>query len=137
KVVVGVSGTCYVGDQYFTDVVSRYSLRQAIEERWVKSVEYVAEMPDTTSSDERWQLIYNRHLDWKKRLKRRDIKALTIIVTKGISDCERVGEELQEFLVSKVGDPQKVEEQVLVVTSDRKHQPNIAKLRLVDDQENP
>jgi type III restriction enzyme len=137
KVVVGVSGTCYVGDQYFTDVVSRYSLRQAIEERWVKSVEYVAEMPDTTSSDERWQLIYNRHLDWKKRLKRRDIKPLTIIVTKGISDCERVGEELQEFLVSKVGDPQKVEEQVLVVTSDRKHQPNIAKLRLVDDQENP
>jgi type III restriction enzyme len=29
--VVGVSGTCYVGDDYFADVVSRYSLRQAIE----------------------------------------------------------------------------------------------------------
>ena len=45
RMVVGVSGTCYVGDEYFADVVSRYSLRQAIEQSFVKKVEYVAEMP--------------------------------------------------------------------------------------------
>jgi type III restriction enzyme len=71
RYVVGVSGTCYIGDDYFADVVNRYSLRQAIEERFVKKVEYVAEMPETDNQDEKWQLIYNRHQDWKKRLKNR------------------------------------------------------------------
>ncbi len=34
RYVVGVSGTCYVGDEYFADVINRYSLRQAIEQRF-------------------------------------------------------------------------------------------------------
>lgn len=61
RMVVGVSGTCYVGDEYFADVVSRYSLRQAIEDRFVKKVEYVSEMPQTNNPDEKWQLIFKRH----------------------------------------------------------------------------
>lgn len=59
RYVLGVSGTCYVGDEYFSDVVFRYSLRQAIEERFVKKVEYVAEMPATHGQEDRWQLIWN------------------------------------------------------------------------------
>ena len=34
RMVVGASGTCYVADDYFADVVHRYSLRQAIEEKF-------------------------------------------------------------------------------------------------------
>ena len=74
RYVVGVSGTCYTGDDYFADVVSRYSLRQAIEERFIKKVEYVAEMPQTDNPDEKWQLIYNRHQGWKKRLRKQGIR---------------------------------------------------------------
>src|SRR5205085_3054021 len=33
RYVIGVSGTCYVRDEYFADVIYRYSLRQAMEER--------------------------------------------------------------------------------------------------------
>jgi type III restriction enzyme len=69
RIVVGVSGTCYVGDDYFADVIHRYSLRQAIEERFVKRVEYVAEMPQANSPQEKWQLIYSRHQAWEKTLK--------------------------------------------------------------------
>jgi type III restriction enzyme len=134
KIVVGVSGTCYVGDDYFADVISRYSLRQAIEDRFVKKVEYVAEMPETDNPEERWQLIYNRHKDWKKKLKKHGIKPLSIIVTKGISDCKRVAAELQEFLQEWEGiSPDDAKEKVLPVTSAAEHQPNIAKLRLVDN----
>jgi type III restriction enzyme len=133
RYVVGVSGTCYVGDDYFADVVSRYSLRQAIEERFVKKVEYVAEMPDTNDPDEKWQLVYNRHQDWKRKLKKRRIRPLTIIVTKGIADCERVAEELQAFLQDweKITAEQ-AKAKVLPVTSARQHQPNVARLKLVD-----
>jgi len=36
RYVIGVSGTCYVNDEYFADVIFRYSLRQAMEERYVQ-----------------------------------------------------------------------------------------------------
>ncbi|WKZ18594.1 MAG: DEAD/DEAH box helicase family protein [Candidatus Jettenia sp. CY-1] len=134
RIAVGVSGTCYIGDGYFADVVSRYSLRQAIEDRFVKKVEYVAEMPETDDAEEKWQLIYNRHKDWKKKLKKHGIKPLSIIVTKGISDCKRVAEELQGFLQDwERISPEDAENKVLAVTSAKEHQPNVAKLRVVDN----
>jgi type III restriction enzyme len=133
RYVVGVSGTCYVEDEYFADVVNRYSLRQAIEERFVKKVEYVAEMPQTDNPDEKWQLIYNRHQDWKKRLKKQGIRSLTIIVTKDIKTCKLVAEELQAFLQEweeiSAGD---AERKVLAVSSATEHQPNVARLKTVD-----
>lgn len=133
RYVVGVSGTCYVEDEYFADVVSRYSLRQAMEERFIKKVEYVAEMPQTDSAEEKWQLIYNRHQDWKKRLKKLNIRPLTIIVTRDIKTCKLVAEELQSFLeewedISSDDAGRKV----LPVSSAGEHQPNVVKLRAVD-----
>jgi type III restriction enzyme len=133
RFVVGVSGTCYVGDDYFADVVHRYSLRQAIEERFIKKVEYVAEMPETDNQEEKWQLIYNRHQDWKKKLKKRNIRPLTIIVTKAIADCKRVAEELEDFLQEwEKLSAEQAKEKVLPVTSAKEHQPNVAKLKIVD-----
>lgn len=133
RYVLGVSGTCYIGDEYFADVVSRYSLRQAIEQRFVKTVQYVHEMPQTDNPDEKWQLVYNRHQAWKKELKKRRIRPLTIIVTKDISACTRVGEELQAFLAEREGiTADQAAAKVLPVTSHAKHQPNVAKLKTVD-----
>lgn len=133
RLVVGLSGTCYVRDDYFADVVSRYSLRQAIEERFVKAVEYVAEMPDTDDADEKWQLVYNRHQDWKKSLKKRGIRPLTIIVTRDIRTCKQVAEELQDFLQEWEGiTSEAAGAKVLPVSSAREHQPNLARLKLVD-----
>jgi type III restriction enzyme len=133
RIVVGVSGTCYVHDDYFADVISRYSLRQAIEERFVKTVEYVAEMPQTNSPAEKWQLIYNRHQAWKKKLTQRGIRPLTIIVTRDIRSCEQVAEELKDFLVEweKLA-PEQANDKVLPVSSSSKHQVNVARLKLVD-----
>jgi len=133
RYVVGVSGTCYVGDDYFVDVVSRYSLRQAIEDRFVKKVEYVAEMPQTDNPDEKWQLIYNHHQDWKKRLKKRGIRPLTIIVTKDIKTCKLVAEELQSFLQEWEDiSAENAEEKILPVSSAAEHQVNVVKLKSVD-----
>ena len=133
RYILGVSGTCYIGDEYFADVVNRYSLRQAIEQRFVKKVQYVAEMPQTDSPEEKWQLIYNRHKAWKKELKQRHIRPLTIIVTKNIKTCKLVGEELQAFLKEREKlEPDQAAAKVLPVTSATEHQPNIAKLKTVD-----
>lgn len=133
RYVVGVSGTCYVGDDYFADVVSRYSLSQAMEERVVKKVEYIAEMPQTDDPAEKWQLIHNRHQSWKKLLKKKDIRPLTIVVTRDIRTCKNVAEEFKDFLMGweKIS-AEDAEKKVLPVTSAPEHQVNVAKLRIVD-----
>ncbi len=136
RYVLGVSGTCYIGDEYFADVVSRYSLREAIEQRFVKTVQYIAELPQTDNPDEKWQLIYNRHQAWKKELKKRHIRPLTIIVTRDIAACTRVGEELHAFLAQKESlTPEQADAKLLPVTSHAKHQPNVARLKTVDRSE--
>ena len=133
RYVLGVSGTCYVGDEYFADVVNRYSLREAIEQRFVKSVEYVAEMPLTDSPEEKWQLIYNRHQACKAALKAHHIRPLTIVVTRNIITCKRVSEELQAFLEEREQlEPDQAAAQVLAVTSAAEHRPNVARLEAVD-----
>jgi type III restriction enzyme len=134
RLIVGVSGTCYVANEYFSDVVQRYSLRQAIEERFVKTVEYVDELPPSAENpDEKWQLVYNRHKDWKKKLKARGIRPLTIVITQNIKGAELVTERLRDFLKEweHLTDDE-ADAKVLCVTSAAKHQPNVAKLRVVD-----
>lgn len=130
RLVIGVSGTCYVGNDYFSDVIFRYSLRQAMEERFVKRVDYIAEMPRTTEHEEKWQLIRNRHEDTRKKLKRRKIAPLTIIVTPTIAKCQDVTEELKGFLIDHAGmSPEQVDEQVLCIYNGA---PDIGKLPYVD-----
>jgi type III restriction enzyme len=130
RYVVGVSGTCYIGDDYFADVIYRYSLRQAMEENRVKKVDYVAEMPQTADPDEKWQLIYNRHEELRKKLNARKIRPLSIIVTPSIKRCEEVAEELKSYLVEEIKlKLDSVEEKILVVHSKAD---DVSKLPFVD-----
>ncbi len=135
RYVVGVSGTCYVGDDYFADVVYRFSLRQAIEERWVKRVEYIAEMPETNDPEEKWQLIWNHHQNLRKKLTSRKIRPLTIVVTRDIRACKQVAEELQDWIKGweNITDEQ-AREKVLAVSSNKDHSKNLTTLKHVDSE---
>lgn len=135
KIHVGVSGTCYSGDEYFADVIYRYSLRQAMEERFVKRVEYATETPATVEADEKWQLVYNKHQDIKRKFQqaRRNIRPLTIVVTRDVATCERVADEIEAFLRTWARfSAEDAAAAVLVVTSARQHQANYARLGNVD-----
>ena len=132
--IVGVSGTCYIKNQYFADVINRYSLRQAIEERRVKDIEYVAEAPTLHDPDEKWQLICQRHKNGFKKLKRQSIRPLTIVVTNTISKCSDVAEELMVYLQQEENiSAEQANEKVITVTSSNKHQRNVARLGGVDN----
>jgi type III restriction enzyme len=128
--VVGVSGTCYVGDDYFSDVIYRYSLRQAWEERYVKKVVYVAEMPQSGDPDEKWQLIQNLHEETKTKLKKRKLLPLSIIVTPTVARCKDVADELKGFLRENSGlKAEEADRRVLVVHNGA---PDLPKLAHVD-----
>lgn len=133
RYLVGASGTCYVGDDYFADVVYRYSLRQAMEERNVKKVQYVAEMPETGGADEKWQLIRQHHEALRRKLRSRGIRPLTIVVTDRIATCNSVADAIVEFLcLHEHLDRQTAISKVLPVSSSKEHQRNVAQLANVD-----
>lgn len=130
KYIIGVSGTCYIGNDYFADVIYRYSLKQAIEENYVKRIDYIAEMPHGNDPDEKWQLIRNRHEDIKRKLQKHKILPLTIVVTPSIARCQDVSDGLKAFLMETDKlTPDIVNERVLVVYNNA---PGLNKLPFVD-----
>jgi type III restriction enzyme len=132
---VGLSGTCYIGNEYFADVVYRYSIRDAINERWVKDVFYVAK-DESSTDDERFQKLLAQHEENRKTYK--PLKPLTIAVTKNIKAAEQLAEDLVTFLSKRVkGKRPEAEERVLLVTSSPKHEKNVLKLETVDARTSP
>ena len=136
KFIVNLSGTCYIGDDYFTDVIHRFSLRDSIDKKFIKSIRYVAE-DSSGSEDEKLQKIYDNHIE-NKATKYRKVKPITILVTQNIAACKRLTEKLITFLAKKEKtSKEKLEEKVLIVTSANEHKANIPILRRVDDKDNP
>lgn len=135
KYMLGFTGTAYADNEYFNDVIYRYSIRQAVDDKVIKSVEYVAR-DDSIDKQEKFQKIYDNHEEFVKKY--RLIKPLTILVTKDISHAKDLRDDLVDFLQKREKVPQSVvEKKVLIVTSDKEHKRNILKLKTVDDEDNP
>jgi type III restriction enzyme len=135
KYLVGVSGTCYLGNDYFSDVVYRYSIRQAIEDRFVKSVEYIAEddINDRREGD-RWNTIFESHQAIARNLPSRfSEKPISIIVTKDIKTCKAEADKFNELLKSRNNfTDDEVKQKVLVVHSQADAATDRLKLKDVD-----
>lgn len=133
--MLGFTGTAYIEDDYFNDVIYRYSLRQAVDDKMVKMVDYVSK-DDTVGINEKMQKIYDNHIENKNYYWK--VKPLTILVTKNIKNAKRLAGSLIEFLSKKEQLPEtKIKEKVLVVTSAKEHEENVEKLKYVDNKEFP
>lgn len=136
RYVTGLSGTCYIKDEYFTDVICRYSLREAIEDGFVKSIDYVAQDTSNTQN-EKFQKIYDNHIE-NKNTKYRMVKPLTILITKDIRACNKLTTDLIHFLSEREGiSEEDAAKKVLEVTSSPKHKENVRKLQDVDRKDSP
>lgn len=133
RYMIGFTGTSYIEDEYFNDVIYRYSLRQAVDDRMVKMVDYVSK-DESITCDEKLQKICDNHIENQNKYRR--IKPLTILITKDITNAKRLRENLIEFLSKKESQPkEEFEKKVLIVTSAQEHSANIAKLKDVDDKD--
>jgi type III restriction enzyme len=136
KYIVNVSGTCYIGDDYFPDVIHRFSLRDAIEAKFIKTIKYVLE-DSSGNQDEKFQKIYDNHIEIKT-IKYRLVKPITILITKDVKTCERLTDDFIDFLAKKENiSEQAAREKVLIVTSHRVHKKNLPTLKFVDSKECP
>lgn len=131
KYILGLTGTAYIKDEYFNDVIYRYSLRQAVNDKMVKMVEYVSKNDDA-DPEIKFQEIHDNHRQNVNRY--RKVKPLTILVTKDITGAKRLATELSDFLADKEKlDLEKIAEKVLIVTSANEHKVNVRKLKEVDN----
>ena len=133
KYIVGFTGTAYIKDDYFNDVIYRYSLRQAVNDKMVKMVDYVSKNDDA-DSEIKFQEIYDNHQNNKNTY--RKVKPLTILITKDITKAKRLAVELSEFLQNKEHiTAEECEKKVLIVTSANEHKANVRKLKEVDNKD--
>lgn len=131
--ILGFTGTAYIKDDYFNDVIYRYSLRQAVNDKMVKMVDYISKNDDA-DDDIKLQEIYDNHQS--NRNTYRKVKPLTILVTKDITKAKQLTAQLSEFLQAKENlTEEECAEKVLIVTSSNDHKANIKKLKEVDKKE--
>ncbi len=95
--IVNVTGTPYVDDEYFPDVIFRYGLKQAIADKVVKKPNYKLE--DTYTAHD-WQKTYAIHQQNRKDYGA-EVKPISIVVTQEIARCVEVWRELVDFLSNK------------------------------------
>ncbi len=133
--IVGVSGTCYVGNDYFPDVIHRYSLRQAMDDGRVKEVRYVSK-DESNTQDERFQKYIQLHRENRQR--HRSIKPLSIVVAGKIDTAVDVARQFVAALSeSEHISVSEAERRVLVVSSRADHKDNVTKLAYVDRVDDP
>ena len=134
RYILGFTGTAYTNDEYFNDVIYRYSIRQAVDDKVIKSIDYVAK-DESIDKNEKFQKIYDNHEEFVKKY--RLIKPLTILITGDISKARTLKEDLIDFLEKKEKMGRGVvEKKVLIVTSHKDHKKNMIELKNVDDKDN-
>lgn len=135
KYILGFTGTAYHDNDYFNDVIYRYSLRSAIDDKVVKSINYV-QKDDSSGDFEKFQKIYQNHEKAKSKYPK--IKPITILITKDINKAKTLKEDLVDFLVEEIGlNKEEINKQILIVTSDKDHTENVLKLQYVDNKNDP
>lgn len=133
KYIIGTTGTAYIENEYFTDVLYRYSLRKAIDDGVVKMVEYVAK-DEGLDQNAKFQKIYDNHEEFCRMYSA--MKPITLIVGKDIKSVSNLCEDFIEFLMRKENINKEVAEgKAIVVTSASKHKKNLALLSRVDERE--
>ncbi|HLE07698.1 MAG TPA: DEAD/DEAH box helicase family protein [archaeon] len=134
KFIVNFSGTPYIDNDYFTDVVYRYSLIQAMDERRTKNIRYVVKDPAKKFEHKMQEVVQNHEANRKKY----SIKPITIFVAQKISRASELADDIKIYLVKEMGvSKENAEKKVIAVTSSPEHEKNLELLKYVDDKNNP
>jgi len=98
RYIVNLSGTPYIGDEYFYDVLYRFSIRDAIERGVIKKVDYKFE--EGLQVDKGFQDSYEFHRK-NREVYGQYLKPISIVVTEKISGCVQAWKQLVDFIVAK------------------------------------
>jgi type III restriction enzyme len=149
---IGLTGTPYIGNDYFHDVIFRYSIKQAMEDEVIKKIDYKLEEADKEKGwDETW---YN-HTSLQEKYAGQ-LKPITIVITDRIYRTVELWKELSEYIALKnnisfdeaskkviwvvSGIPSKKQEkskiESIIENPEKTRKENLILLKTVDDPDN-
>jgi type III restriction enzyme len=142
KFIVNFTGTPYIDDEYFSDVIYRYPVSKAITEHIVKTPSYLIET-GKESKMKGFDEIYQNHLSNISSYP--EIKPISIIITSDINTCYEVWDKLVTYISKIEGiSKQEAEAKCLWVVSskptgatDSVRKENLIKLGSVDNSNSP
>lgn len=146
KYIIGVTGTPYkrrtrtsAPNEYFSDVIYRYPLRKAIEQNFVKDIEYIAKEDMPSDKNERWQIILKSHEQISNDLRNNfGQKPITIIVTATQKRADAQANKFKKFIQRERNlSEAEVNDVVLSVHSGKSAAIDRIKLKYVDNPGNP
>lgn len=152
--LLGLTGTPYIGDEYFHDVIYRYSLKQAMEDGIIKKIDYKVE--EESDKEKGFDETYQNHLAIQE-IHSDNLKPITIIITDRIVTCIQVWNHLVNYISKKEnlsydqaakkviwvtsGLPSSANEKAVVddilSNGEKVRKENLALLKSVDEKENP
>ncbi len=136
KYILNCTGTPYKGDSYFSDVVYRFSIRDAIRQKFVKDINYLKK-DETKDWNQKWKTILTNHEKLKKVYSKAK-KHITIVVTNSIQNTDTLADEIKTFLSKNTNyHKELIGNMVLPVTSSKNHEHNREILKSVDKKSNP
>ena len=94
---IGLTGTPYIGNDYFHDVIYRYGIKQAMEDEVIKKIDYKLEEAD---QDKGWDETWHNHNEIAKKYSGK-LKPLTIVVADRIYRTVEIWKELSEYISKK------------------------------------
>lgn len=94
---LGVTGTPYIGNDYFHDVIYRYGIRQAMEDGVIKKIDYKLEEAD---QDKGWDETWHNHNEIANQYAGK-LKPLTIVVADRIYRTVEIWNELSDYIAKK------------------------------------
>jgi type III restriction enzyme len=140
--IVNFTGTPYIDDEYFSDVIYRYPVSKAITDHVVKTPSYLIET-GKESKMKGFEEIYQNHA--ANKLTYKEIKPISIIITSDINTCYEVWESLVKYIakVEKISNQEAEAKCIWVVSgkpydaSDSDRRENLVRLRSVDNENSP
>jgi type III restriction enzyme len=150
---IGVTGTPFIGNEYFHDVIYRYGIKQAMEDGITKKIDYKLEEAD---QDKGWDESWKNHNEISNKYAG-ILKPITIVIVDRIFRTVELWKELSEYISKKEGIsfdqaskkviwvasgvPSKGPEKSIVESifdkPDKVRKENLSILKTVDDQDNP
>ncbi|MDO9567569.1 MAG: DEAD/DEAH box helicase family protein [Candidatus Desulfaltia sp.] len=152
--LLGLTGTPYIGDEYFHDVIYRYSLKQAMEDGIIKKIDYKVE--EESDKEKGFDETYQNHVAIQEMYSG-NLKPITIIITDRIVTCIQVWNNLVKYISEKEnlsydqaakkviwvtsGLPSSANERTVVdgilSNGEKVRKENLTLLKSVDEKENP
>jgi len=152
--LLGLSGTPYIGDEYFHDIIYRYGIKQAMDDSIVKKIDYKVE--EESVKDKGFDETYQNHLDNQQKYAGK-LKPITIVITDRIVTCVEVWNEFVKYISDKEsisydqaakkviwvtsGVPSNKNENAVVESileqPEKARKGNLSLLKTVDDPDNP